>query len=221
MNRSTLENVATGILVTCAVLITGLVAKRELGFGPSESAVPKPTPVEDWVKYGSSAKWIGSSSAPVRIVEFADFQCPFCAENAQTIQRLQAKYPGRIAVVYRSFPLTKIHPEAHRAALAAECAADQGAFAAFHDLTYLKQDSIGIIKWAEIAERARVSDIKRFNKCLAGEQGLSRLRADSTAGKSLKISGTPTLLVNNLLLPSGAPTEDDLEELIKAKIGSH
>jgi protein-disulfide isomerase len=213
-NGSRIENVATTILALCAVAITLMVGRRELFPPPSQSPLADPTEVGEWKSYATGAKRLGSSPAPVTIVEWADFQCPYCAKMAASLGRLVASYPGQVHVVYRSYPITTLHPHAHAAALAAECAANQERFAQFHDFLYAHQDSIGLRPWAQVAARSGIPDTASFNRCLTAEETLTKVVDDSTAAVALKISGTPTLMVNNQLLAGGMPEDKVLEDLI-------
>ena len=139
---------------------------------------------------------IGSPSARVTIVEFADFQCPFCSKFAADIAAIQQSYPDDVKVIFRHFPLTHIHPLAMDAAKASECAADQGRFAAMHDVLYSQQDQVGNKEWLAFASDAGVADRDRFQICMAATSPAPAIEKDIEAGTRLGVSGTPTILID-------------------------
>jgi protein-disulfide isomerase len=150
-------------------------------------------------------------------VAFLDYQCPFCAQANRDLESLAAAYPAEVALVFRHLPLVKIHPSAKEAALAAECAAMQGRFRAFHTLLYSSQDSIGVESWVSLAESAQVADLRRFDGCVTTGEARASLTRDSLAAKDLDVPGTPTLLINNLLI-LGYPGERALQEMVHDKL---
>lgn len=164
----------------------------------SETATPPLTAeVPEWRSFAASGQRIGPADAPVTIVEFSDFQCPFCAVAAETLRDLRERFGDSIAIVYRHFPLTEIHPHATAAAIASECAAEQGRFEAFHDALFASQDSIGRVDWTWFASRAGLAQAEAFENCIAEERTAPVVARDEAAGRTLGVAGTPTLLVND------------------------
>jgi protein-disulfide isomerase len=214
MMRDPFGHAATALLVACAVLITASVVHRELA-APRAAAGPdlRPRRVSGWPALLAGGHWIGSSSAPVRIVEFSDLQCPFCARAHPLLEEVQRRNPRRVALLYRHFPLDQIHPLARPAALAAECAAEQGAFAALTRLVFAQQDSLGIAPWRSFAARAGVRDLTRFDQCLGSGRYAERVARDVAAGNRVRIEVTPTLIINGVLHP-GALTTAQLDSLV-------
>ena len=157
---------------------------------------------------------MGSVSAPVVVIEFADFQCPFCGRAAENLREFRAAYAGEVAVVYRHFPLTAIHDHAMEAAIASECAAAQERFESFHDRLYQEQDSIGSKDWVAFAEEAGVPSIADFIRCLQEEWPRDRVRRDARAARQIRLTGTPSIIVNGVLLP-GTPSVEELEEQLR------
>ena len=209
MARSeTLQNVLTGVLVLCALVITGLLVRREFWPAAQPASQPAVRPVDDWASYASGGHRTGPAAAAVTIVEFSDFQCPFCARLAPRLDSLRARSPIPFAVVYRHVPLEN-HPHAMAAARASECAADQGRFKEMHDALFREQGAIGQKAWSAYARQAGVADSAAFARCLEGDAGASRIRADMAAGERLGVTGTPTLLVNRYRMV-GAPPLDTL-----------
>lgn len=141
-------NAALVVLAACAVVLTALVVRREFivrdeDAGSAEAI--RPTRISDWRRFGGVGHRFGPATAPVTIVEFSDFQCPYCRIAWDTLRILRARYPTQVTLVYRHYPLQGIHPRALEAASAAECAGAQGLFERFHDVLFLRQESLSAI----------------------------------------------------------------------------
>lgn len=175
---------------------------------------PKLEVVKEWRAFGDEGLSIGAPHAPVTVVVFSDVQCPFCKQFAQTVALLEQQQPGRIRMVFRHFPIQRIHPAALLMAKASVCASKQGQFAQFHDLVFAVQDSLGLIPVDSLALRAGVRDLTRFAECTASEATSALVRRDSTAAEALKIKGTPLVLVNDALI-RWTPTKALLDSLIQ------
>jgi protein-disulfide isomerase len=213
MNRNLLSNLMSGVLVVCALVVTAAVLRRE--FFPPRPAGPdlSPRKVDNWAALTSAGQWLGNPRAPVRIVEFSDFQCPFCARAHPVLEAVQRRHPDRVAILYRHFPLDRIHPFARKAALASECAAAQGRFAEYSNALFAQQDSIGSKSWARFATEAGVRDSAAFDRCFTDAKALANVDRDARIGAETKVEVTPTLVINGTLRP-GALTEDELEQLV-------
>lgn len=160
---------------------------------------------------------LGPADAVVTFVEFGDFQCPYCAALSRAISAAQLQYPGKVAIIFRQFPLVDLHPAALAAARAADCASRQIPFRAIHDVLYAKQDSLGLEPWAGLARQARVRDTGRFTACMK-QQGLdSSLAGDIAAGESVRVVGTPTLFVAGERI-DGNPGLSVLDSIIRAQL---
>jgi protein-disulfide isomerase len=151
-------------------------------------------------------------------VVFSDFQCPFCAELAATLQRLEDSSASSLLIVHRNLPITAIHPFARPAAIAGLCAAKQGVFPAFYEMVFRHQDSLGVSSWSSVAVQAGVRDTVAFAGCLTDPTVLSILEADSLAAAELRIAGTPAMLVHGLLV-AGAIPGDSILRLLGAEKG--
>lgn len=125
------------------------------------------------------------------------------------IDQLREGYRDDLAVSYRHFPLP-IHAHAFEAAVASECAGEQGRFLAFHDALFDNQETIGIDPWIEFAKRASVSDHARFLACLDEEAPRDRVEADIALAQSIGVTGTPSFVVEGLLL-EGLPGVDSIK----------
>jgi protein-disulfide isomerase len=213
-----LPDLATGLMVCCALVITAAVVRREFFPAPAVAAQPdtKPRPADNWDQLSAAGQRMGPVRAPVQIVEFSDFQCPFCATFAETLRKLRAKYPDRVAVLYRHFPLEEIHPHARTAALATECAAQQGRFEAYHDRLFAQQDSIGSKAWERFAAEAGVGDVDAFTRCMRDERLLANVDRDKELADATGIRLTPSIIIDGTLIP-GALSEAELEKWITGR----
>ncbi|HSU13522.1 DsbA family protein [Longimicrobium sp.] len=213
MKKEAVLNAAVVVMMVCAVTVTALVVRREI-FPPAAAATPaNPVRVGDWRSFAEGGQKTGNPAAPVTVVEFADFQCPACRKFADQVHQAELRHPGKILVVYRHYPLQAIHPYAMAAANAAECAAEQGRFAEFHDVLFASQDSIGRTPWVQFARAAAVPDTARFTQCVDQRRYQARIQADISAGRQLKVDGTPTVVVNGLQF-TGVGSDEDFESLI-------
>jgi Na+:H+ antiporter, NhaA family len=186
--------VATFTTALCAVVITALAWHRRSVLPP-----PPPTegaPVAAYESFHEGGHRLGPADAPVTIVEFSDFQCPTCRHLHRELRALRSRFPTEVAVVYRHLPLSSIHPHAQAAAIASECAAEQGTFEAYHDALYESQASIGQRRFTMFAVDAGVPDTTRFADCLTAPSMVDRVSADIAAAERLNARSTPTVLIN-------------------------
>jgi protein-disulfide isomerase len=142
----------------------------------------------------------GAQNAPVQIVEFADYQCPYCQKVNPDLSKLQEDFGSKVAVVFMDFPLPA-HPAAEKAAEAARCAGAQGKFWEFHDALFQNKK----FELAELKEQARAFrlDTASFDKCLDTGEQASAVQKDVAQGQHLGLTGTPSFFVNGHFL-SGA-----------------
>jgi protein-disulfide isomerase len=159
------------------------------------------------VKVGyDPARVKGNPNAPVTIVEFADFQCPFCGRIEPTLNELLNKYDGKVRLAYRDFPLSPIHPYAQKAAEASRCAGEQGKFGDYHDLLFANQaklDNPSLLQYA----RSLKLDEKKFEDCLSSGQYAAAVAKDLEEGKQAGISGTPAFFINGIALSGAVPPQ--------------
>jgi len=148
---------------------------------------------------------MGPEDAPVTIVEFSDFQCPYCQRSAEEVLPLiLEQYPEQVRLVYRDFPLTQIHPQALPAALAAECADDQGKFWEYHDLLFANQSALDDASLEAYAAQIGL-DQAVFDQCYTSQEHLDEIRLDYQDGLTYGVSGTPAFFVNGLRIVGAQP----------------
>ena len=147
---------------------------------------------------------LGPADAPITLVEFADFQCPYCRQwEQQTYKPLLDAYPGKIRIVYRDFPLTSIHPNAMPAAEAAQCANEQGKFWEYHDKLF-SSETLDDATYQQYAQSLGL-DMTKFNDCLTSHKYAQAIQADSDFAVNLGVNSTPTFFVNGLAIIGAQP----------------
>ncbi len=154
----------------------------------------------------------GPADAPVTIVEFSDFECPYCQAMLGTIKNIQEAYGEKVRLVYRQFPLNSIHPNAQRAAEASLCANDQGRFWEMHDLMFEDQRGLSVEALTKKAESLEL-DGSTFEKCLTSNKYAERVKQDVMDGTVVGVTGTPAVFINGRPLVGNVPY-DQLTEII-------
>ena len=173
----------------------------------------------------------GDPNAPISIVEFSDFQCPFCARfHVQTLPLIIEEYieEGKVNLVYRDFPIQSIHPNALPAAVAAECANEQGRYWEYHDMLFEKQNG-----WNRLDSNTAISTFsqyatdvgleqQQFDSCLGSGKYLEEVQGDLSDGRDYGISGTPGFFIGNdeigFVKLSGAQPFDSFKKIIDAQL---
>ncbi len=158
----------------------------------------------------------GPASAPVTIVEFSDFHCPYCKAVTPTLTQLLARYPDTVRLVYRDFPIDSLHPQARRAAEAARCAHDQGKFWTYHDLIFAGPPEADDARLTGYARQAGL-DLPTFERCLASGTHTGAVQRDVEHARRLGVDGTPTFFINGQLL-TGAQPLDAFTRLIDGEL---
>jgi protein-disulfide isomerase len=141
---------------------------------------------------------LGRQSAPVTLIEYSDFQCPFCKRAAPDLRRLVESYPDTVRLVWRHFPLPG-HADAQTAAEAAACAGDQGSFWEYHDALFANQGSLSVADLRRHAEAAGL-DMASFDECFDSHRYRSLVVQDMAGGNALGVSATPAIFINGRLI---------------------
>lgn len=148
----------------------------------------------------------GPRNAPVTIVEFAEFQCPFCARSAEIVKQLQEKYGDKLRLVFRDFPLVGFHQYASKAAEAGSCANEQGKFWEMYDKLFANQSNLKVPALEQYAAELKL-DTARFNQCLDSGKYANTWQRDSDEGSQYGVTGTPTFFVNGRMMVGNLPLE--------------
>ena len=189
-----------GVLVLCTIgffILLGVllsdgdrddnVAQRPTVVEPSGQGEPA-APTEITVAEVESDEHMrGNKKAKITVVEYSDKDCPFCQRFHDTMNEIVEKYGDDVRWVYRHFPLDGLHPNARKKAVASECAAEQGKFWEFSDVNF----ESGLADVNEIAKRAGVSNMKKFEDCVADNKYAADVEADVTSGAAAGAQGTP------------------------------
>ena len=147
----------------------------------------------------------GPQSAPIRIVEFADFECGYCSRAGDTLNEVMKKYSGKIRVEYRDFPLG-FHENAEGASIAARCAGEQGKFWEMHDHLFKHQNELNPTQYTQWATELGL-DTSRFEECAKRPDIARAVQKDMEIGTSVGVSGTPAFFINGISLSGAQPLE--------------
>lgn len=204
-------NAATAVIAAAALVVGGVRLRNALRPDPA-----KPHRVAHAAEFAAEGHVMGPSGAPIKIVEFADYQCPFCQQAEPVLAAIRERYPHDVSVVYRHFPLI-IHDSAVAAARAAECASRAGAFEAFHHMVMNNAKLIGHQPWSWFAAHSGIADTLTFNECVRTQVAFPRIDRDRIAGAKLGVLATPTFLINDLQI-TGSIGIEELDRAIQAEL---
>ncbi len=165
------------------------------------------------MKNGKNTPSEGKVGAKVHVVEFADFQCPYCSKAAANVKELVKKYGDRVEFSYRHFPLKQIHPHAQRASEIAQCAGEQGKFWIAYDALYANQTQLEEENAKKVVVGVGVDEAK-LNECLSAGRGASMVDEDVAKGEYAGIEGTPSFFINGRNF-QGNPTVSGLGQAIE------
>jgi protein-disulfide isomerase len=160
----------------------------------------------------------GPEGAKVTIVEFSDFQCPFCSKAHDTVEEVMTAYPGKVRLVFRHFPLD-FHAQAPKAAEASLCANEQGKFWEYHDVLFKNQSKLQIEDLKAHATSMGL-DGPKFNECLDSGRMGATVKADMEAGQKAGVNGTPAFFINGNVL-SGAQPLEAFKQVIDAELATN
>jgi protein-disulfide isomerase len=158
----------------------------------------------------------GAADAPVSIVEFEDFQCPFCKKTQDTLDRLVVRYKDKVRIVHRDFPLQPLHAAAWKAHEAGRCAEEQGKFWEYRDLLYKNAPAASLEQLISYAWQLNLN-VPDFKKCVENGKFKSVVQKDEDEGGRLGVQGTPAFFINGRLL-SGAQPESEFARIIDEEL---
>jgi len=201
-----------GIFIGYVIWGTGMFSKPGSGSGNAsqangpvvEAPVTTQSPYTRYKIPSDGFYSIGPADAPITIVEFSDYQCPFCRRwHQQVYEPLLAAYPGKIKFVYRNLPLTSIHPDAQAAAEAAMCAGEQNVYWQYHDKLF-SSEVLGNGAYNQYAQELNLN-MTNFDACLNNHKYQDAIKTDSDFALNLGISSTPTFFINGLAIVGAQP----------------
>lgn len=166
----------------------------------------------------AEAPALGPEQAPVEVVEFSDFECPYCAEASATVKRLREEFGDQVRVVFRHFPISAIHRHAQKAAEASLCAGEQGKFWEMHDALFQDQDHLDV-PGLKAKARELGLDGERFDQCLDSGKYAARVRQDLRDGVKAGVDGTPAFFVNGRPV-NGAVAYEKLAAVVREELQS-
>jgi len=179
------------------------------GAAKVETMLPPLLPPKVEVAAEGPAK--GEDKAPITIVEFSDFQCPFCGRAEETVKLVLDKYKGKVRLVYRDYPLP-FHNMAQKASEAAHCAGDQGKYWQMHEKLFANQTALTVPQLKDHAKGLGL-DASKFDKCLDSGEKTKMVDASKKAGDEAGVNGTPAFFINGRLI-SGARPFENFKEII-------
>jgi protein-disulfide isomerase len=157
----------------------------------------------------------GPADARVTIVEFSDFECPFCSRAHGTVEEVMRTYAGKVKLVFRQLPLN-MHPNAFKAAEASLCAHEQGRFWEYHDVLFKNREKLQVADLKQHATQLGI-DTGKFNECLDSGKMASTVREDMKAAEAAGVNGTPAFFINGVFLNGAVPIQD-FKEVIDAEL---
>ncbi|MFQ5705625.1 MAG: DsbA family protein [Gemmatimonadales bacterium] len=194
--KKAIEDTLSVALTLAAVVIATVVVWRQFGAATPVQVSTEPEFYADWRALLPGGILIGDAAAPIKILEFADLECPFCRQFHQTaLHEVKEELGAKVAVVFIHFPL-EMHRFAKQAAKATECAEQQERFAEFVDVVFDKQDSIGLKSWTSYAREAHVPDSSEYIQCLNSRGAFARIVSGLAMGERAGIRSTRTVFVN-------------------------
>jgi protein-disulfide isomerase len=154
----------------------------------------------------------GSANAPIVLVEYGDYQCPYCGQAYYIVKNLQKKLGDKLQFVFRNYPLTDLHPHALHAAIAAETAAIEDKFWEMHDIVFENQRRLDDQSLVGYAQKIGL-DAEKFKKDFGGDPSKEKVREDVASGNKAGVEGTPTFFVNGKYFDGNWTNEEFLEYL--------
>lgn len=195
---------AQSIIVTiCAVVVTMAVVHQ---WWSGRERSPTLTRVPAWETLVAGSNRIGIEDAPLQLVEFVDFQCPFCEDLHWDLKRLLGEYPSETSLTVYHAPIAR-HAAAHNAARAAECAAPAGMFPEMVDALFRGQDSLGLRPWSSYALEAGIRDTTRLLQCMDDPEISEEIQRQRAVATELGVEFTPTLMINGWFFPYQPPVD--------------
>ena len=211
---SKFDRIVSIVLTMATLAVVALLLERRLA--PPGKSRERPVYVNDWrERVAAAGRAIGDSGGIVTVAVFTDFECPFCRRMDSTLTALAERFPGKVARVVVHLPISQ-HRFARPAAFAFECALKVGHAEQMHKALYSAQDSLGTLSWAQYAMRAGIQDSIAFTSCITAHPDSSMIAAGERQARELKVSSTPTVLVNGWKFDPSLP--EDIDRAVTAAV---
>ena len=159
----------------------------------------------------------GKANAPVTLVEFSDFQCPYCQAAAPVLKQVEEKFGDKVQIVYRQYPIPSLHPFALKAAEASLCANEQGKFWEMHDAMFADQKKLAVSDLKATANRLGINS-KKFDACLDAGRYVEQVQNDQREAERSGVSGTPAMFINGQYVEGGSVPFTTIEALINKEL---
>ncbi len=204
------------VIIVTLIWLAVSVLFAYLNSRPNETIQPTANQASVEKIYTTTDPSLGNPNAPLQVVEFSDFQCPYCAQAHSIIRQLLKNFPNDVYFIYRDFPIDEIHPQARLAAEAAQCAFDQEKFWEYHDLLFQNQDKLDLGYLLLYAQRLNL-DLVVFTDCLESGKYSNEVSQDLNDGYDVGVRATPTFYINGQKTEGVVPYEIWLELINIAK----
>jgi len=197
--NSRLWNAAAIVSMCCALIVTGILIRREWLPPTAPDDLGPPVAVANWSELISGGERLGAASPLVTLVVFGDFECPFCGKfTVEVLRPFLEAHPTEVQVVARHFPLA-YHVNALPAARALECGVQQGSFEPLYFGLYEEQKLLGAKPFEQFAEAAGVPDLAAFKYCMRQDETIPAVARDTLLARQVGVKATPTIIVNGML----------------------
>lgn len=225
MNKETLRNIIVGffVVILATVLIFAIKSTQKIKINinnqeqqeedntintEQEAKKEADLKIKQVKSIDNSDYILGDINNPVQIIVYSDFECPYCAQFEDTLRQVRSEFNDRVVITFRHYPLF-IHPQAMLAAIASECAGEQGKFWEMHDSLFADNidENFNMLQFKEDAKDLRLDQAK-FNQCLDTEKYKEKVEKEMLEGKNSGVTGTPTIFINNEIYPGAYPYED-------------
>lgn len=218
MTYSLLRTAVTdGTTTAAANTNTAKVAGATVNSNTNTAVAAQPTPTKVDITVTADDHVKGDKNAKVTLVEYSDFQCPYCGAVNPTLEKVLTDYKGKVKLVFRHYPLS-FHENAQKSAEASECASAQGKFWEMHDKMFANQTSLTVDNLKTYAKDLGL-DTTKFNKCLDDGTYAQKVKDSLAAGTNLGVQGTPATFVNGTLV-SGAQPYESFKSAVDAALAS-
>lgn len=215
----------SSVVIVVMLLIVAILVRWEFFSTdqqrPSQLLPTRTRQIKNWQDLKLTGYRSGPLNSQVQIVEFFDYECPFCKATQPAIKAVRKKYPKKVVVVHENFPLQQIHPYAFKAAIAAECVrrANPAKFMAYHDLLFANQLRLGSLSYVKLAKRVGITDTTTLHRCIKKQKTTAIIKSGQKLGNQLNISGIPALLINGTL-ETGAISTIQLDSLVQIALAN-